>query len=51
MLSRILDQEEAIRHVFSMDRKTTHLLLDIAVIKAIDEALAPHTPVTRYCCY
>ena len=44
MLHRFLEQEEAIRTLFSMDRKTTHLLptwQDIDVIKSIDEALSP----------
>lgn len=49
MLRWILEQEEAIRNVFSMDTKTTHLLPTwqyIAVIKSIDEALSPLTCLT-----
>ena len=44
MVSRLLEQEEAVRVVLSSDRKTTHLLptwQDIEVLESISKALSP----------
>ncbi len=44
MISRVLEQEEAIRTVLSADRKTTHLVpnwQDIDVLVSINQALSP----------
>ena len=44
MVDRILEQESAIRVVFSSDRKVLHLIptwQDIEVLKAINDALGP----------
>ena len=44
MVSRILEQEEAIRVVLSTDRKTSHLVptwQDIDVLQSIHQALSP----------
>lgn len=49
MISRVLEQEEAIRIVLSADRKTTHLLLtwqDIDVLQSLDKALSPLSNLT-----
>lgn len=49
MVSRILQQEEAIRVVLSADRKTTHLVptwQDIDVLQSIDQALTPLSSLT-----
>ena len=43
MVSRILEQEEAIRVVLSTDRKTTHLVSiwqDVDVLQSIHQALS-----------
>ena len=44
MISRILEQEKALRQVLSMDRKTAHLVptwQDLEVLESINKALAP----------
>ena len=49
MVSRILEQEEAIRLVLSSDRKTTHLIptwQDVQVWEAITKALSPIADLT-----
>lgn len=49
MVSRILQQEEAIRVVLSADRNTTHLVptwQDIDVLQSIDQALTPLSSLT-----
>ena len=49
MISRILEQEEAICAVLSADRKTTHLVptwQDIDVMQSIYKALAPLSDLT-----
>jgi len=49
MVSRILQQEEAIRVVLSADRKTTHLVptwQDIDVLQSIGQALSPLSSLT-----
>ena len=49
MVSRILEQEEAIRLVLSSDRKACHLIpswQDIDVLQSIDRALAPISSLT-----
>ena len=49
MVSRILQQEEAIRVVLGADRKTTHLVptwQDIDVLQSIDQALSPLSSLT-----
>ena len=49
MVSRILEQEEAIRLVLSTDRKTSHLVptwQDIDVLQSIHQALSPWSNLT-----
>ena len=49
MVSRILEQEEALRIVLSADRKTTHLLLtwqDTEILQSLDQALSPLSTLT-----
>ena len=49
MVSRILEQEEAIRVVLSSDHKACHLIpswQDIDVLQSIDRALAPISSLT-----
>ena len=49
MVSRILEQEEAIRVVLSADRKTTHLLptcQDVDELQSIHQALSPLSSLT-----
>ena len=49
MVSRILEQEEAIRLVLSTDRKTSHLVptwQDIDVLQSIHQALSPLSNLT-----
>lgn len=49
MVSRILEQEEAIRIVLSADRKACHLVptwQDIAVLQSINKALSPLSSLT-----
>ena len=49
MVSRILEQEEAIRVVLSADRKTTHLVptwQDVDVLQSIHQALSPLSSLT-----
>ncbi len=49
MISRVLEQEEAIRTVLSADRKTTHLVpnwQDIDVLVSINQALSPLSNLT-----
>ena len=49
MVSRILEQEQAIRLVLSTDRETVHLIpkwQDIDVLQAIDKALSPVASLT-----
>ena len=49
MISRILEQEEAIRNVLSADRKTSHLVptwQDIDVLQSLHQALSPLSDLT-----
>ena len=49
MVSRILEQEEAIRRVLSSDRKTARLIFtwqDIDVLKSIDKVLSQLSSLT-----
>ena len=49
MISRILEQEEALRVVLSADRKTSHLVptwQDIDVLQSVHEALSPLSSLT-----
>ena len=49
MVSRLLEQEEAVRVVLSEDRKTTHLIptwQDIQVWESISSALSPIADLT-----
>ena len=44
MISRVLEQEKALRQVLSVDRKTAHLVLtwqDLEVLESINKVLAP----------
>ena len=44
MISRVLEQEKALRQVLSVDRKTAHLVptwQDLEVLESINKALAP----------
>ena len=49
MVERYLEQEKAIRHILSIDRKTVHLITtwqDIRVLESINKALAPLAHLT-----
>ena len=49
MVSRILEQVEALCIVLSADRKTTHLLLtwqDTEILQSLDQALSPLSTLT-----
>jgi len=44
MISRVLEQEKALRQVLSLDRKTTHLVptwQDLEVLESINKTLTP----------
>ena len=44
MISRVLEQEKALRQVLSVDRKTAHLVptwQELEVLESINKALAP----------
>jgi len=49
MISRVLEQEKALRQVLSLDRKTVHLgptWQDLEVLESINKPMAPLTDFT-----
>ena len=51
MVSRILEQKEAIRLVLSADRSTSSIVptwQDLDVLQAIDSAISPSLSLNRY---